>query len=827
MFSSSMLLWGQKNGSILRLKQNTAARGSAIAMYNVMSSNERYLQNLLMAYNRALLSGTLFWFYNNMMLNPPVGLGSDSLQWTNNSAPYGEKYATQAVSLLVPEEYIVNVYNEALDPPILVTMLDYYGNIISSANDTYIFASTEGYECNSLPGVIDGSTVIGTVQGVANFNKLRARCSPKGNLTIKFISDVPDSSDFFLNIPMNYSILQFRECVDGEILMDKSACTKCPLGSYSLHYDPYNPECSPCPPEAARCEGNIIDLFPGYWRRSEFASTIFPCTYEENACRGGPGVGNELCKIGYEGPLCAVCSSGYYLTDTLECIACSGSKIFTPTVVILLVTLFLALFISVSAYYFKHKKTIDKDETYVPDEKRDSITEEKTFFSRLKSRIVPLLPKLKIMVATFQIVGSVASNFQISMPEEFTKFISLFDILNISADLIPFSCVYPSDFVASLMLNTLVPIAISAILFFSFICELLFRRSKLLANRTNRTNFKLYHLSRNLKFRYASLFYALTYFVLPSVTNKIFQMFVCKNLDPESVDKESDDLYLVADYSISCKSNRFYFGVVWAVVFIFVYPIGIPLFYYYSLYRKRDEIMRREDNQGKVIPVSVSMLQFLYSSYKPKFWYFELVETGRRLTLTAIISVIAAGSSSQIVCAMMLSFFFLKLYGYLTPYEDTQTGFLAEMAQYQVYFTFFGALVTSQSLLGESLNSFMGVMLILVNLMVALTTAYLEYVGDASPKTLESVKSIIPNKTSEQMNFQDGSKEGLEMKELNASKVLTNDLHPGSYCNVSDENSSGGSLCNKESKIVENPMLPPTRFNIKIDNYIDSDDEYE
>ncbi len=77
------------------------------------------------------------------------------------------------------------------------------------------------------------------------------------------------------------------------------------------------------------------------------------------------------------------------------------------------------------------------------------------------------------------------------------------------------------------------------------------------------------------KIKSQSFFYFLflSYLVLPGVSTTIFRMFPCNNVDPESV-ADGPNQYLIADYSISCSSPRYAFGVVWATVMIFVYPVG-------------------------------------------------------------------------------------------------------------------------------------------------------------------------------------------------------------------------------------------------------------
>jgi hypothetical protein len=63
--------------------------------------------------------------------------------------------------------------------------------------------------------------------------------------------------------------------------------------------------------------------------------------------------------------------------------------------------------------------------------------------------------------------------------------------------------------------------------------------------------------------------------LLPSVSTTIFQAYRCENIDPDGEDDEDDDWFLAHDYTISCSSDRYNFGVAWATVMIFVYPIGV------------------------------------------------------------------------------------------------------------------------------------------------------------------------------------------------------------------------------------------------------------
>ena len=162
----------------------------------------------------------------------------------------------------------------------------------------------------------------------------------------------------------------FRQCVDGEILVDNQ-CLVCPSGSYSFHFDsdPLHPttQCSDCPLFTDGCYGTTILASPGYWRIHKYSVVMIKCPYGRAACHGGgigvplvsqaPVVAKEIssllsiisrndsapsptsaesvdttgdspegCARGYEGPLCAVCSEKYYFASTTStCIACEGN----------------------------------------------------------------------------------------------------------------------------------------------------------------------------------------------------------------------------------------------------------------------------------------------------------------------------------------------------------------------------------------------------------------------------------------------------------------------------------------------------------------------
>jgi hypothetical protein len=87
-----------------------------------------------------------------------------------------------------------------------------------------------------------------------------------------------------------------------------------------------------------------------------------------------------------------------------------------------------------------------------------------------------------------------------------------------------------------------------------------------------------------LQAQYLTVFLIVSYLVLPGISSVLFRFFPCEDVDPENV-VPGNQVYMRVDYSISCNSDRRQFGLVWVILMIFVYPIGILVFYFVLLYK--------------------------------------------------------------------------------------------------------------------------------------------------------------------------------------------------------------------------------------------------
>ena len=358
----------------------------------------------------------------------------------------------------------------------------------------------------------------------------------------------------------------------------------------------------------------------------------------------------------------------------------------------------------------------------------------------LRMNYLSLTAKLKITIATYQVVNGTSSTLAVILPINFTSFMSALDFINIDlGSALPWNCVNDVDFIDFMVLMTLLPVAISMCIVIMYGIEYQFLRSRSLSRE-------------GVGSKYLLAFLWLTYLVLPFITTTIFSMFICTNIDPDDEDNDLSDTYLSVDMQISCESDRYKFGLLYACFMIVLYPFGVLLFYTCMLYSFKGAIMNRNDetfqpmSSSTIVPTSEHMitegvmgvaagnchgitpqtarLAFLWAAYKPKFWYFEIVETSRRMILTAVLSIISPGTSGQIVLAFLVSIFYVSLYRRLSPYVETFDNEMANVGMIQISATFFAALIVSETLLPRSYDFVVDVSLIAANIAVALAGLY-------------------------------------------------------------------------------------------------------
>jgi len=106
----------------------------------------------------------------------------------------------------------------------------------------------------------------------------------------------------------------------------------------------------------------------------------------------------------------------------------------------------------------------------------------------------------------------------------------------------------------------------------------------------------------------------------PGLSSRVLGYFWCRDIDGVS--------YNMSQMTIMCTDHRYLTFLPYAIVMTFVYPIGVPLFFFWLLYRNRNRLDRYE---------TVLSLGFLYEAYSLEVWWFEMADMAHKLFMSSIV----------------------------------------------------------------------------------------------------------------------------------------------------------------------------------------------
>lgn len=237
----------------------------------------------------------------------------------------------------------------------------------------------------------------------------------------------------------------------------------------------------------------------------------------------------------------------------------------------------------------------------------------------------------------------------VEYPPLYDRFISVIDLVNLNLGYIfSLACVLDTDYHDRILFATIGPMVVLAILAGIYAVA-------------RRRNLGSTVSMRAVKRKHISIALFVLFLVYSSVAHTIFEAFVCDKLDDGVT-------YLRADYRLTCTSDRHRAFMAYAVVMAIVYPIGIPVAFSLWLFRHREVLSSRTKEMA--LPKEVHSFRDLWEPYKPRHFYYEIVEYARRVVLTGISAFIYPGTSAQIAIVLFLAVSFALLTEVLSPFEE-------------------------------------------------------------------------------------------------------------------------------------------------------------
>jgi len=308
--------------------------------------------------------------------------------------------------------------------------------------------------------------------------------------------------------------------------------------------------------------------------------------------------------------------------------------------------------------------------------------------------------KLKIILGFFQISTNLTFSLNMPWPRNFVEFVSIFNIFNL--DIVQWSsvnCVTLINYYSKMLIIGFIPIlALLVISLFYLAPHYWKHRGGLPFLQVPDPVFhdRMARKRRRRKFWKLMLF--TLFLIYPHVSSTMLRMYVCRKVEGE--------YYLVEDFHIRCFDSEWDSYLPANIIFIILYPFGVPAFFLALLvkYRARFES-----------PSIRAQLGFLYDGYAKETWWFELADMSHKLILTSILGFFP--QDSQMPIGMVVAILYAILILLRKPYFRKGDDRLHLFAQVELFLLMTAGYVfykSNYASLSNSEDAVMSVFLIIV-----------------------------------------------------------------------------------------------------------------
>lgn len=267
----------------------------------------------------------------------------------------------------------------------------------------------------------------------------------------------------------------------------------------------------------------------------------------------------------------------------------------------------------------------------------------------------------------------------VTYPDVYQRFLDSVNIINFDLLWIPsVGCVVDADFHDRLVVSTTGPLLALGLLAATY---------TIAKHRSSGSEATV----ENIRHKHVSMVLLVFFLVYSSVSAMVFQTFACDGLD-------NGDKFLRADYRIDCTSSKHQAFMIFAGVMIFVYPVGIPAFFAYLLFKGRGVLRNKVE---RATSDNVQAISDLWVPYKPDRFYYELVECLRRILLTGVIVFIYPNTAAQVSITLVMAFAFVVVSLSLAPFASKWDARVSLTGHVVVFFSMYLALLSKVDVSGE------------------------------------------------------------------------------------------------------------------------------
>ena len=373
------------------------------------------------------------------------------------------------------------------------------------------------------------------------------------------------------------------------------------------------------------------------------------------------------CPAGSSGPLCGVCAKEFTGSANEPCVACKEAKNGASSFIS-----FLIFGVLVGGIVFSMMHSASAERAALGGAKK----------------LKEVQGMLRIAVGNYQVISMMPTVFKIDYPSGFENVIKVLRVLSLDI-LKAFSldCSFNLSYFDKYLFVMLTPLLLVAIIF--------------AIGEVNGQGLNEMIGSISL----------LLFLLYPSISAKTFEMFECRNFGDGT-------RYHQKDYTLDCNSDTYAGYERFASLMVAVYPVGIPgVFLLFLMARKAKlnvevnedatqfrhgggewkAVEGNDKKLGEALDVQHQM-EFLCGSYEQRFFYWELVEYGRKFLLTGALIFAEQSSVSQTFFGMLISFFFFALVSNRQPYKEQAADNLKMLSETQLFVTLLCSLMLQTDL---------------------------------------------------------------------------------------------------------------------------------
>jgi hypothetical protein len=376
--------------------------------------------------------------------------------------------------------------------------------------------------------------------------------------------------------------------------------------------------------------------------------------------------GDIYCNEGHEGPLCEVCTDEdhYFSVMVGQCTKCP----LLGLVVLQFLGIIFGAIVAIALVFYLLQRYIQSTLSF----------------------LLSLSPqaKVKLLVSFYQVLSSLESVYGVTVSSKLTNWMNFFeyfslDFLQITG--MPISCIGSTE--QQLMINTLWPFMMIILGGYFFLAYWMIQRKKLRhqvledGEEIDMVQQDTNDIMSLLKKRAIQWTIIVLYFALPVVSERIFDAIKCRAFQIDDVPNFQS--HLLMDMSIICNTqeDKNYGSILvifWSLFTVWI--LLIPLAFVVLLKYIGPSV------QSKSITFLADACRFLWQDYDASMWFWDIVDTYRKIFLTGAIILIDTEEGSnkmlRLVVAIIMSMLFICILLAYRPYKRSDDYNLAFLSNF-------------------------------------------------------------------------------------------------------------------------------------------------